>query len=71
MEKLLKEQEDLQRTLGAWKSATRQQQDSEDTLGLQVLLEHRDMLEEEMDKEKQCQKELQKEVSFIAFCVIS
>ncbi|XP_047438619.1 coiled-coil domain-containing protein 114 isoform X2 [Mugil cephalus] len=62
IENLLKEQEELHRNLVVCKSASRQQQDSEDTLGLQALLEHRDMLEEELDKEKQCQKELQKEI---------
>ncbi|KAK5872650.1 hypothetical protein PBY51_013332 [Eleginops maclovinus] len=63
LENLLKEQEELNRNLGACKSLSRQQQDSEDTQSLRVLLEQRDMLEEEMVKEKQCQKELEKEVA--------
>ncbi|XP_031708682.1 coiled-coil domain-containing protein 114 isoform X1 [Anarrhichthys ocellatus] len=61
IEKLLKEQEDLHTNLGACKSVSRQQQDSEDTQSLRALLEQRDMLEEELWKEKQCQKELEKE----------
>ncbi|XP_029288040.1 coiled-coil domain-containing protein 114 [Cottoperca gobio] len=63
MEKLLKEQEELHRNLGACKSLSRQQQDSEDTQSLRALLEQRDMQEEELLKEKQCQKELEKEVA--------
>ncbi|XP_031709507.1 coiled-coil domain-containing protein 114 isoform X2 [Anarrhichthys ocellatus] len=62
IEKLLKEQEDLHTNLGACKSVSRQQQDSEDTQSLRALLEQRDMLEEELWKEKQCQKELEKEI---------
>ncbi|XP_044030179.1 coiled-coil domain-containing protein 114 isoform X7 [Siniperca chuatsi] len=61
IEKLLKEQEELHRNLGACKSSSRQQQDSEDTQSLRALLEQRDMLEEELEKEKQCQKEQKKE----------
>ncbi len=63
IEKLLKEQEELHRNLGACKSLSRQQQDSEDTQSLRALLEQRDMLEEELGKEKQSQKELEKEVN--------
>ncbi|KAK1901325.1 Coiled-coil domain containing protein 114 [Dissostichus eleginoides] len=63
MENLLKEQEELNRNLGACKSLSRQQQDSEDTQSLRALLEQRDMLEEELLKEKQCQKEVEKEVA--------
>ncbi|XP_068567821.1 coiled-coil domain-containing protein 114 [Cebidichthys violaceus] len=63
IEKLLKEQEDLHINLGACKSLSRQQQDSEDTQSLRALLEQRDMLEEELWKEKQCQKELEKEIT--------
>ncbi|KAM7422837.1 hypothetical protein PAMA_010733 [Pampus argenteus] len=61
----MKEQEELQQNLGACKSLSRQQQDSEDTQSLHALLEQRDMLEEELKKEKQCQKELEKEISNI------
>ncbi|XP_026161678.1 coiled-coil domain-containing protein 114 isoform X2 [Mastacembelus armatus] len=63
IDKLLKEQEELHRNLGACKSMIRQQQDSEDTQSLRTLLEQRDMLEEELEKEKQCQKDLEKEIS--------
>ncbi|KAI3369946.1 hypothetical protein L3Q82_024753, partial [Scortum barcoo] len=63
IENLLKEQEELHRNLGACKSLSRQQQDSEDTQSLRSLLEQRDMLEEELGKEKQCQKELEKEIA--------
>ncbi|XP_056292678.1 coiled-coil domain-containing protein 114 [Pseudoliparis swirei] len=63
VEKLLKEKEDLHRNLGACKSLSRQQQDSEDTQSLQALLEQRDALEEELWREKQCQTELEKEIT--------
>ncbi|XP_040889449.1 coiled-coil domain-containing protein 114 [Toxotes jaculatrix] len=65
IDKLLKEQEELHRNLGVCKSLSRQQQDSEDTQSLRALLEQRDMLDEELGKEKQCQKELEKEISNI------
>ncbi|XP_069008117.1 coiled-coil domain-containing protein 114 [Embiotoca jacksoni] len=63
IEKLLKEQEELHRNLSACKSLSRQLQDSEDTQSLQVLLEQRDILEEELQSEKQCQRELQNKIS--------
>ncbi|XP_078103604.1 coiled-coil domain-containing protein 114 [Sander vitreus] len=63
IEKLLKEQKELHQNLGACKSLSRQQQDGEDTQSLRALLEHRDMLEEELGKEKQYQKELEKEIA--------
>ncbi|XP_042365878.1 coiled-coil domain-containing protein 114 [Plectropomus leopardus] len=63
IEKLLKEQEELHRNLGACKSLSRQQQDSEDTQSLRVLLQQRDMIEVELSKEKQCQNELDKEIA--------
>ncbi|GAA6231983.1 coiled-coil domain-containing protein 114-like isoform X1 [Lates japonicus] len=63
IDKLLKEQEELYRNLGVCKNSSRQQRDSEDTESLRALLEHRDMLEEELEKEKQCQKDLEKEIS--------
>lgn len=62
IEKLLKEQEELHRNLGACKSLSRQHQDVEHTQSLQALLEQRDMIEKEMETEKQCQKQLQAEV---------
>ncbi|XP_059184852.1 coiled-coil domain-containing protein 114 [Centropristis striata] len=63
IEKLLKEQEELHRNLGACKSSSRQQRDSEDTQSLRALLEHRDTLEEDMGKERQRQKELEREIA--------
>ncbi|KAM9408183.1 coiled-coil domain-containing protein 114 [Pholidichthys leucotaenia] len=63
IEKLLKEQEELQKNLGACKNLSRQQQDSEDTQNVQVLLREKDLLEEELVKEKQNQQELQKMIS--------
>ncbi|XP_062420079.1 coiled-coil domain-containing protein 114 isoform X2 [Pungitius pungitius] len=63
IQNLLKEQEDLHMNLGTFKSSSRQQQDSEDAQCLRALLEQRDVLEEELEKEKQCQKELEKEIA--------
>ncbi|KAA8593304.1 hypothetical protein FQN60_009420 [Etheostoma spectabile] len=63
IKKLQKEQEELHQNLGACKSLSRQQQDSEDTQRLRALLEQRDMLEEELGKEKQYQKELDNEIA--------
>ncbi|XP_070759479.1 coiled-coil domain-containing protein 114 [Enoplosus armatus] len=65
IENLLKEQEELHRNLGACKSLSRQQQDSEDTQSLRALLEQRDMLEEELGKEKHFQKEQEKEIAIM------
>lgn len=58
----MKEQQELSRNLGVSKSLSRQQQDSEETESLRALLEQTDTLEEELGKEKQCQKDLQREV---------
>uniref|UniRef100_A0A3Q3FIR1 Outer dynein arm docking complex subunit 1 n=2 Tax=Kryptolebias marmoratus TaxID=37003 RepID=A0A3Q3FIR1_KRYMA len=63
IEKLLREQEELHRNLGACKSLSRQHRDVEDTQSLQVLLEQRDVVEKEMETEKRCQKQLQAEIS--------
>ncbi|KAL6111933.1 odad1 [Pungitius sinensis] len=63
IQNLLKEQEDLHMNLGTFKSLSRQQQDSEDAQCRHALLEQRDVLEEELEKEKQCQKELEKEIT--------
>nr|XP_019956998.1 PREDICTED: coiled-coil domain-containing protein 114-like [Paralichthys olivaceus]XP_019956999.1 PREDICTED: coiled-coil domain-containing protein 114-like [Paralichthys olivaceus]XP_019957000.1 PREDICTED: coiled-coil domain-containing protein 114-like [Paralichthys olivaceus] len=63
MDRLRKEQEELHRNLCVCKSSSHQQQDSEDTQQLQALLEQGDMLEEELRKEKQCQKDLKREIS--------
>ncbi|XP_056242579.1 coiled-coil domain-containing protein 114 isoform X1 [Seriola aureovittata] len=65
MDKLLKEQEELHRNLGVCKSLSHQQRDSEDTKSLRAMLEQRDMLEDKLGKEKQCQKELEREISNI------
>ncbi|XP_053301893.1 coiled-coil domain-containing protein 114 [Pleuronectes platessa] len=63
MDQLRKEQEELHRNLCVSKSLSHQQQDSEDTQRLQALLEQGDVLEEELRKEKQCQKGLKREIS--------
>uniref|UniRef100_A0A1A7YT51 Coiled-coil domain containing 114 n=2 Tax=Iconisemion striatum TaxID=60296 RepID=A0A1A7YT51_9TELE len=62
IEKLMREQEELHRNLGACKNSSRQQRDNEDGQSLQVLLEQRDVIEEELEKERQAQKQLQKEI---------
>ncbi|XP_073325300.1 coiled-coil domain-containing protein 114 [Pagrus major] len=58
-ERLLKEQEELHRN----HSFSRQQLDSEDTQHLRELLGQKDMLEEDVGKEKQCQKDTEKEIA--------
>ncbi|KAK2861945.1 hypothetical protein Q5P01_001478 [Channa striata] len=63
IDKLLKEQEELNRNLSVCKSSTRQQQDSEETQRLRALLARRDMIEDELRKEIQNQNELEKEIS--------
>ncbi|XP_061543466.1 coiled-coil domain-containing protein 114 [Phycodurus eques] len=63
IEKLSAEQEELQRKLGACKSLSRQKKDKKDAESLQALLEQRHRLEEEFEKERQHQKELQEEIS--------
>uniref|UniRef100_A0A1A8UR34 Coiled-coil domain containing 114 n=1 Tax=Nothobranchius furzeri TaxID=105023 RepID=A0A1A8UR34_NOTFU len=62
IEKLMKEQEELHRNLGACKNLSRQQRDDKDSQGLQVLLEQRDVIEEELERERHTQKQLQKEI---------
>uniref|UniRef100_A0AAX7VLC8 ODAD1 central coiled coil region domain-containing protein n=1 Tax=Astatotilapia calliptera TaxID=8154 RepID=A0AAX7VLC8_ASTCA len=64
IEVLQKEQEELQRNLGACNSLARQQQENKDIQTIQVLLEQREMLEEELQKGKKCQQELKKEVNY-------
>ncbi|KAM9859329.1 coiled-coil domain-containing protein 114 [Aulostomus maculatus] len=61
--KLQKEQEELQQTLAASQSLSRQLQDREDARRLHALLEQKDKLEEEVEKEKARHKELEKEIS--------
>ncbi|XP_051931656.1 coiled-coil domain-containing protein 114 isoform X2 [Hippocampus zosterae] len=67
IEKLTAEQEELRHKLGAYKSLSRQKKDKRDAESLQVLLEQRDRLEGELEKEMQHQKELQKEISNMEF----
>ncbi|CAL8338805.1 unnamed protein product [Lota lota] len=62
-EKLKKEQEELQRSLGVSENVSRRQQDSQDSRKLRSLLERRDGLKAELEQEKECQRELQKEIS--------
>lgn len=64
---MLKEQEELHRNLGKCKNLSRLQQDSEDTNSLRALLEQGDMLKEALRKEKQCQKEIEKQVNYVFF----
>ncbi|CAN9506981.1 unnamed protein product [Ophioblennius macclurei] len=63
IDKLVKEQEELHRELGACGDMSCQQRDIEVSQSLQVLLEQLDTLKEEVQKEKQCGKEIQKEIS--------
>ncbi|XP_077429630.1 coiled-coil domain-containing protein 114 isoform X2 [Vanacampus margaritifer] len=63
IEKLRAEQEELQHKIGACKSLSRQKKDKKDAESLQVLLEQKDHLEEDLEKETQHQRELQKEIS--------
>ncbi|XP_077386391.1 coiled-coil domain-containing protein 114 [Festucalex cinctus] len=63
LEKLHAEQEELQRKIGACKSLSRQKKDKKLVESLQVLLEQRDRLEEDLEKETQHQRELQQEIS--------
>ena len=63
IERLRKEQDELQKSLGASKSASRRQQDSEDAEQLRSHLTQKDEVEEQMEKERQNQADLQQEVS--------
>ncbi|XP_045931640.1 coiled-coil domain-containing protein 114 isoform X2 [Micropterus dolomieu] len=65
IEKLLKEQEELHRNLGACKSLSHRQQECEDIHSLRALLEQRDVLDEELQKERQSQKEQEKEIAIM------
>ncbi|XP_041836702.1 coiled-coil domain-containing protein 114 [Melanotaenia boesemani] len=62
IEKLEKEQGELHRNLAVCMNSLHQQQDSEDAQSLQALLEQKDIVEEELEKEKQSQNDLQKEI---------
>uniref|UniRef100_A0A8C6U1P5 Coiled-coil domain containing 114 n=1 Tax=Neogobius melanostomus TaxID=47308 RepID=A0A8C6U1P5_9GOBI len=63
IEKLLREQEELQCNLGVCKSLSRQQQDQEDTQGLRTLMDHIQLSEEDFHKEKESHWQLEKEIS--------
>ncbi|KAF0037694.1 hypothetical protein F2P81_010568 [Scophthalmus maximus] len=63
IDKLLEEQEELHGKLSVSKRLSGQQQHSKDTASLRALLEQTDALEAELGKEKQCQKDLEKEIS--------
>lgn len=63
IEKLLEEQEELHQNLGTSKSFSHLLQDSEDTQNMRSLLEQGDVLEDALRKERQCQKEIEKEVN--------
>lgn len=63
IDKLLEEQEELHGKLSVSKRLSGQQQHSKDTASLRALLEQTDTLEAELGKEKQCQKDLEKEVT--------
>ncbi|XP_022065480.1 coiled-coil domain-containing protein 114 [Acanthochromis polyacanthus] len=63
MKQLLKEQDELHRKLGACKTVSRLQQDSKNIQCLQALLQESDTLDKQIKEEKQCQQELQKEIS--------
>ncbi|XP_062401052.1 coiled-coil domain-containing protein 114 [Sardina pilchardus] len=65
IERLRKEQDELQMSLRASESASRRQQDSGDTVQLRSLLTQKDEIEEQMDAERQNQAELQQEISEI------
>ncbi|XP_057702173.1 coiled-coil domain-containing protein 114 [Corythoichthys intestinalis] len=63
IEKLTAEQVELQHKLGAYKSLSRLKKDKKDAEGFKALQEQRDLLGEELEKETQHQRELQKEIS--------
>ncbi|KAJ7998527.1 hypothetical protein DPEC_G00205840 [Dallia pectoralis] len=63
IENLEKEQEELQRSLCVVESLSRRQQDSEDAQTLRAMLEKSDEVEHELERERQTQAELDKEIS--------
>ncbi|CAL8339946.1 unnamed protein product [Merluccius merluccius] len=65
IEKLKKEQEELQCNLGVSENVSRRRQDGQDSRKLRSLLEDRDALKEELAQENERQRELQKEISGI------
>uniref|UniRef100_A0A8B9H108 Coiled-coil domain containing 114 n=1 Tax=Astyanax mexicanus TaxID=7994 RepID=A0A8B9H108_ASTMX len=62
MEKLREEQEELQRSLRVSQSQTRKQSDSRDVQQLRTLLSQRDQLDEQLERERTEQAELEQEV---------
>ncbi|XP_063072591.1 coiled-coil domain-containing protein 114 [Engraulis encrasicolus] len=62
IEHLRKEQDDLQRSLRASESGSRRQQDSGDALQLRSLLTHKDDIDQQMEKQRQTQAELEQEI---------
>ncbi|XP_076125301.1 coiled-coil domain-containing protein 114 [Alosa pseudoharengus] len=63
IERLRKEQDELQKSLRASDCASRRLQDSGDTVQLRSLLTQKDEIEDQMDTERQNQAELQQEIS--------
>uniref|UniRef100_A0A674BH23 Outer dynein arm docking complex subunit 1 n=1 Tax=Salmo trutta TaxID=8032 RepID=A0A674BH23_SALTR len=63
IEKLEKEQEELQRSLCVSESLSRRQRDSEDAQTLRSMLEQRDEVGDEVERERQSQAELEQEIS--------
>ncbi|KAG9260237.1 coiled-coil domain-containing protein 114 [Astyanax mexicanus] len=62
MEKLREEQEELQRSLRVSQSQTRKQSDSRDVQQLRTLLSQRDQLDEQLERERTEQAELEQEI---------
>ncbi|KAJ0068898.1 hypothetical protein NL108_014012, partial [Boleophthalmus pectinirostris] len=65
IEKLLKEQEEMQCKLGVCKSLSRQQQDQQEAQGLRTLLDQIQLMEDDFEKERDSQKKLEQEISGI------
>nr|XP_046168199.1 coiled-coil domain-containing protein 114 isoform X2 [Oncorhynchus gorbuscha] len=63
IETLEKEQEELQRSLCVSESLSRRQRDSEDAQTLRSMLEQRDEVGDEVERERQSQAELEQEIS--------
>ncbi|XP_072308737.1 coiled-coil domain-containing protein 114 isoform X2 [Eucyclogobius newberryi] len=65
IEKLMKEQEELRCKLGVCKSLSRQQQDQEEAQELRTLLDQIQLIEEDFEKERAGQRQLEQELSII------
>ncbi|XP_077458827.1 taste receptor type 1 member 3 isoform X2 [Stigmatopora argus] len=63
IEKLTAEQKEMEHKLSAYNSLSRQKKDKTNAESLKVLQEQRERLDEELEKETQHQRELQKEIS--------